>query len=118
MVPLCVAITGTKTSGQLKTTIGGLGIKGLPAKPDFTNPASVNIAASMDDSVETKRKLEKLVDMPAVDMTMTDSGTGVGDLDNDDDDEEPQKHHVHTLLHCSPPWTRLQERPKGGCRSF
>ncbi|KAF8665605.1 hypothetical protein AX16_000061 [Volvariella volvacea WC 439] len=84
-------ITGTKTSGQLKTTIGGLGIKGLPAKPDFTNPASVNIAASMDDSVETKRKLEKLVDMPAVDMTMTDSGTGVGDLDNDDDDEEANR---------------------------
>jgi len=33
----------------------------------------------MDDSVETKRKLEVLGDMPAVDMTMVEGGASVGD---------------------------------------
>lgn len=40
----------------------------------------------MDDSVETKRKLETL-DLPDVDMTMADPA-GVGDLEGDDDDDE------------------------------
>jgi len=42
----------------------------------------------MDDSVETKRKLETLGDMPAVDMTMAEGEASVGDLEVDDDDEE------------------------------
>ena len=41
----------------------------------------------MDDSVETKRKLETLGDMPAIDMTMAE-GEAVGDLEVDDDDDE------------------------------
>lgn len=46
----------------------------------------------MDDSVETQRKLEKLEDMPAVDMTMGVEGeTSVGDLELDDDDEEANR---------------------------
>lgn len=44
----------------------------------------------MDDSVETKRKLETLGDMPAVDMTVNDDAT-VGDLEVDDDDEEADR---------------------------
>ena len=44
----------------------------------------------MDDSEETKRKLETL-DLPEVDMTMTDSQTGVGDLEGEDDEEEANK---------------------------
>ncbi|KAF9451634.1 P-loop containing nucleoside triphosphate hydrolase protein [Macrolepiota fuliginosa MF-IS2] len=44
----------------------------------------------MDDSVETKRKLETLGDMPAVDMTMKDEAV-VGDLEVDDDDEEANR---------------------------
>lgn len=44
----------------------------------------------MDDSVETKRKLETLGDMPAVDMSMKDDAT-VGDLEVDDDDEEANR---------------------------
>ncbi len=39
----------------------------------------------MDDSVETKRKLETLGDMPAVDMTMAEGEASVGDLEVDDD---------------------------------
>ena len=42
----------------------------------------------MDDSVETKRHLEMLGDMPAVDMSMADGEAGIGDLEVDDDDDE------------------------------
>ncbi|KAF5393957.1 hypothetical protein D9757_000148 [Collybiopsis confluens] len=64
------------------------GIKGLPPKPDFANANQLK----MDDSVETKRKLEKLEDMPAVDMTMNNEGeASVGDLEVDDDDEEANR---------------------------
>lgn len=45
----------------------------------------------MDDSVETKRKLETLGDMPAVDMTMAEGEASVGDLEVDDDDEEANR---------------------------
>jgi len=41
--------------------------------------------------VETKRKLETLGDMPAVDMTMAEGEVGVGDLEVDDDDEEANR---------------------------
>ncbi len=41
----------------------------------------------MDDAIETKRKLETLGDMPAVDMTMKDDAN-VGDLEVDDDDDD------------------------------
>jgi ATP-dependent RNA helicase DDX46/PRP5 len=42
----------------------------------------------MDDTVESTRKLEKLGDMPAVDMSMPSGVESVGDLEVDDDDEE------------------------------
>ena len=46
----------------------------------------------MDDSIEEKRKLEKLTDMPAVDMSMPDGGASVGEnLEVDDDDDEANK---------------------------
>jgi len=45
----------------------------------------------MDDSVETKRQLEVLGDMPAVDMTMEDGEAGIGDLEVDDDDEDANR---------------------------
>lgn len=45
----------------------------------------------MDDSVETKRKLETLGDMPAIDMTMAEGEASVGDLEVDDDDEEANR---------------------------
>ena len=45
----------------------------------------------MDDAVETKRKLETLGDMPAIDMTMAEGETSVGDLEVDDDDEEANR---------------------------
>ncbi|KAK7470784.1 pre-mRNA processing RNA-helicase [Stygiomarasmius scandens] len=73
-------------AGQLdRSALGGLGLKGLPLKPEFKVKMT---ATSMDDSVETKRKLEKLEDMPAIDMTMKEGEASVGDLENDDDDEE------------------------------
>lgn len=57
-------------------------------KPDFVSTKQL----TMDDSVETKRKLEKLEDMPAVDMTMGGEGEpSVGDLEVDDDDEEANR---------------------------
>jgi ATP-dependent RNA helicase DDX46/PRP5 len=84
-----VAWTPSKPTGQLnRAALGGLGLKGLPVKPDFLKAAKATAAAAMDDSVETKRKLETLGDMPAVDMTMAEGEASVGDLEVDDDDEE------------------------------
>ncbi|KAK7049634.1 pre-mRNA processing RNA-helicase [Paramarasmius palmivorus] len=75
-------------NGQLnRAALSGLGLKGLPLKPEFTKV----MTASMDDSVETKRKLEKLGDMPAIDMTMNEGEASVGDLEVDDDDEEANR---------------------------
>lgn len=48
-------------------------------------------AAAMDDSVEMKRKLEMIGDMPAVDMTMAEREASVRDFQVDDDDEEANK---------------------------
>ncbi|KAG6880444.1 hypothetical protein C0992_000046 [Termitomyces sp. T32_za158] len=83
--------SSAKPTGHLnRVALGGLGLKGLPVKPEFSNNAKL-AAASLDDSVETKRKLETLGDMPAVDMTMTEGEAGVGDLEVDDDDEEANR---------------------------
>ena len=69
-----------------RAAFGGLGLKGLPLKPDLLKGGKA--APSMDDSVETKRQLEMLGDMPAVDMTMADGEGTIGDLEVDDDDDE------------------------------
>ena len=73
-----------------RSALSGLGLKGLPLKPEFANPAK-GVVASLDDAVESKRKLETLGDMPAVDMTMAEDEAGVGDLEVDDDDEEANR---------------------------
>lgn len=49
------------------------------------------LAASLDDSVESSRKLTTLGDMPDIDMTMTEGANTVGDLEVDDDDEEANR---------------------------
>ncbi|TEB35610.1 P-loop containing nucleoside triphosphate hydrolase protein [Coprinellus micaceus] len=71
-----------------RTALSGLGLKGLPIKPEFSSSKVMN---SLDDAVESKRTLEKLEDMPAIDMTMGDDTATVGDLDVDDDDEEANR---------------------------
>ncbi|KAJ4472349.1 P-loop containing nucleoside triphosphate hydrolase protein [Lentinula aciculospora] len=82
--PAIAAIKGLPA----KPEFAAAGFKGLPAKPDFVSAKQL----TMDDSVETKRKLEKLEDMPAVDMTMGGEGEpSVGDLEVDDDDEEANR---------------------------
>jgi len=76
----------SKPAGTLnRAAFGGLGLKGLPVKPDLLKN---NKAVALDDSVETKRHLEMLGDMPAVDMSMADGEVGIGDLEVDDDDDE------------------------------
>lgn len=80
--------TPVKSAGQLnRAALGGLGLKGLPLKPDVLKAAKLTTAAALDDSVETKRKLEKM-DLPEVDMSMGDGTAGVGDLEGDDDDDD------------------------------
>lgn len=83
--------TGTsKLAGSLnRSAFGGLGLKGLPLKPDLLKGNKA--ASSMDDSVETKRQLEVLGDMPAVDMSMADGEATIGDLEVDDDDEDANR---------------------------
>lgn len=70
-----------------RAALGGLGLKGLSLKPDFLKNAKATAAAAMDDSVETKRNLETLGDMPVVDMTMAEGEVSVGDLEVDDNEE-------------------------------
>lgn len=85
------ASTPAKSAGQLnRAALSGLGLKGLPIKPDVMKAAKLGTVASMDDSEETKRKLQTL-DLPEVDMTMTDSQTAIGNLEGDDDDDEDHK---------------------------
>ncbi|KAG5648687.1 hypothetical protein DXG03_000033 [Asterophora parasitica] len=85
--PVATPTTSTvKPTALNRVALGGLGLKGLPIKPEFAKGT-----VALDDSVETKRKLETLGDMPAVDMTMAEGGAGVGDLDADDDDEEANR---------------------------
>ncbi|KAF4574846.1 pre-mRNA processing RNA-helicase [Pleurotus pulmonarius] len=87
-----VPATGIKPTALNRAALGGLGLKGLPLKPEFNKPSTKGGAAAvMDDAVETKRKLETLGDMPAVDMTMTEGEPSVGDLEVDDDDEEANR---------------------------
>ncbi|KIK08360.1 hypothetical protein K443DRAFT_672386 [Laccaria amethystina LaAM-08-1] len=89
--PSSIPVATSKPAGQLnRAALSGLGLKGLPLKPEFANPAK-GVAASLDDSEESQRKLETLGDMPAIDMTMTEDATGVGDLEVDDDDEEANR---------------------------
>jgi ATP-dependent RNA helicase DDX46/PRP5 len=91
-VPPAPPAATAKPTGQLnRAALGGLGLKGLPLKPEFTKTAIAAAAAAMDDAVETKRKLETLGDMPAVDMTMAEGEASVGDLEVDDDDEEANR---------------------------
>jgi len=73
-----------------RSALNGLGLKGLPLKPELANAAK-GVVASLDDSVESKRKLETLGDMPAIDMSMVEDEAGVGDLEVDDDDEEANR---------------------------
>lgn len=89
--PSSIPVATSKPAGQLnRAALTGLGLKGLPLKPEFANPAK-GLTASLDDSEESQRKLETLGDMPAIDMTMTEDATGVGDLEVDDDDEEANR---------------------------
>ncbi|KZV69850.1 P-loop containing nucleoside triphosphate hydrolase protein [Peniophora sp. CONT] len=73
------------SSGQLnRPAFGSVGIKARGAKQDVLKGGM-----SMDDSVETKRKLEVLEDMPAIDMTMVETEV-VGDLEKDEDEDTKQ----------------------------
>lgn len=87
-MPLTVpASVPAKPSAHLnRAAFGGLGLKGLPLKPDLLKKAT-----SLDDAVETKRKLETLGDMPAIDMSMAEGENTIGDLEVDDDDEEANR---------------------------
>lgn len=81
---------GSKATGALnRSGAGGIGIKGLPLRPDLSKslPKAGGAAASMDDFAESGRKLVKLGDMPAIDLAVETTGNGIGDLEAEDDDE-------------------------------
>ncbi len=80
-----------------RTALAGLGLKGLPVKPEALKKPPT--AAAMDDYTESKRKLEKLEDMPAVDMTMHEGGESVGEnLEAaDDDDDVVLEKQIHKI---------------------
>ncbi len=76
-------MNGTTGSHLNRAALGSLGLKGLPLKPELRKTSKSSL---LDDSVETKRKLQTL-DLPDVDMTMTDAQSTIGDLEADDDDD-------------------------------
>ena len=82
-----VPVAASPTPQLNRAAFGGLGLKGLPLKPDVLKTA----ASVMDDSVETKFEMEKLGDMPEIDMTMTDGQGSIGNLETDEDDDEAEK---------------------------
>lgn len=93
---VCIADTTTpapslpaKPSVQLnRTALSGLGLKGLPVKPDALTKASA-AAAALDDFAETGRKLVKLGEMPAVDLTVDTGAASIGEnLEVDEEDDE------------------------------
>ncbi|KAL5508003.1 PRP5 [Sanghuangporus vaninii] len=89
--PAVTSTTQTKPAAQLnRAAFGGLGLKVLPIKPELTKGANAK-AAMMDDSTETTRKLEKLEDMPAIDMSMPNDESVGENLEADDDDEEANR---------------------------
>ncbi|EMD40640.1 hypothetical protein CERSUDRAFT_80293 [Gelatoporia subvermispora B] len=65
-----------------RAALSGLGLKGLPLKPDVLKASKA--AAVFGDSVEAKRSFETL-DLPEVDMTMVEET--IGDLEAIEDDE-------------------------------
>ncbi|TBU46582.1 P-loop containing nucleoside triphosphate hydrolase protein [Dichomitus squalens] len=81
--PVAAATNGPTGSQLNRSALTSLGLKGLPLKPELLKTSK---SALLDDSVETKRKLQTL-DLPDVDMTMTDAGSNIGDLEADDDDD-------------------------------
>ncbi|KJA30059.1 hypothetical protein HYPSUDRAFT_1062771 [Hypholoma sublateritium FD-334 SS-4] len=85
-----VTAPAPKPVGQLnRSALSGLGLKGLPLKPEFANAAK-GVVASLDDAVESKRKLEMLGEMPAIDMTMVEDEAGAKDaMEVDLDEEDP-----------------------------
>jgi ATP-dependent RNA helicase DDX46/PRP5 len=86
--------TAPKAVVQLnRSALGSLPLRGLAPKSDLKKQGQA--VAAMDDDVETTRKLERLEDMPAIDMSMPDAnepGSTVGEnLEVDEDDTEANK---------------------------
>lgn len=81
--PVTAAAASAAPSQLDRSALGSLGLKGLPVKPGLLKTSS----AVLDDSVETKRKLQTL-DLPEVDMTMSDGQPNIGSLEGDDEDDE------------------------------
>ncbi|KAH8830732.1 P-loop containing nucleoside triphosphate hydrolase protein [Flagelloscypha sp. PMI_526] len=82
------SIPAPSTNGQLNRSAfgGGLGLKGLAAKSGSTKASKL----AMDDDDVTERKLEKLGEMPAIDMTIESNDAPMGDLEAvDDKDDDP-----------------------------
>lgn len=86
-----VTLPAKSTSQLNRSVLSNLGLKGLPVKPEFVPAPAKALAVALDDSVESKRKLETLGDMPAIDMSMGETEGGIGNLEVDDDDEEANR---------------------------
>ncbi|GAB1519707.1 pre-mRNA processing RNA-helicase [Rhizoctonia solani] len=80
--------SGVRPTGALSRP-GGIGIKGLPQRPEAGKSLS-KAARSMDDTTESNRKLVKLGDMPAVDLSMDTNANGIGENLEAEDDDEPE----------------------------
>jgi ATP-dependent RNA helicase DDX46/PRP5 len=71
-----------------------LGLKVSTVKQD-----ALKAGAALDDGEGPARKLEKLGDMPAIDMSMDVAHAAVGDLEADDEEDEAGKMDVDKKIH-------------------
>lgn len=86
-------IDSKPTTSLNRAALTSLGLKGLPVRSDALKASKT--AAVMDDSVESTRKLQTLADLPAVDMTLVETGQSVGEnLEADDDEDDTIKMEV------------------------
>ncbi|CAE6412008.1 unnamed protein product [Rhizoctonia solani] len=93
--------SGVKPTGALSRSGGGIGIKGLPQRPEAGKSLS-KAARSMDDTTESSRKLVKLGDMPAVDLSMDVNANGIGENLEAEDDDEPEPMQVDSAKPTHP----------------
>lgn len=71
-----------------RAVLGALGLKNTTSRPDASKNKTT-AAASMDDFAESSRKLVKLDDMPAIDLTVSTGTTTIGDnLEGGDEEED------------------------------
>ncbi|GJJ07301.1 hypothetical protein Clacol_001502 [Clathrus columnatus] len=88
-------VTSTPSVTLNRAALSSLGLRGLPIKTDTLRASKT--AASMDDSVESIRKIQTIGDIP-VDMTMSENAPSIGEnLEAEDDEDDTPETELEAL---------------------